>query len=215
MKLSWELLLEAYRLGYFPMGEGREDPDIVWVKPEKRGIFPLAGFHVPRSLRKKLRRDPFEIRLDTAFVQVMEACAGGGPARPDTWINDEIIAVYTDLYHHGFAHSVEAWQNDELVGGLYGVSIGAAFFGESMFSRTTDASKIALCHLVGRMRMAGYQLLDTQFLNEHLVRFGGIEIPASRYAVLLSDALGHHASLARFRGQIPGSSILQSITQTS
>jgi leucyl/phenylalanyl-tRNA--protein transferase len=197
------------------MGDERGGTEIFWVKPEKRGIFPLDAFHVPKSLRKKLKADPFEIRLDTAFTETMRACRGGGPERPESWINEEIITVYSDLHHEGFAHSVEAWESGELVGGLYGVSIGAAFFGESMFSRRTDASKIALCHLVGRMRMAGYALLDTQFLNQHLKRLGGIEIPAARYALMLSDALRRKASLADFRGQIAGSSILQSITQTS
>jgi leucyl/phenylalanyl-tRNA--protein transferase len=215
VKLSWELLLEAYRLGYFPMGDERGSSEIFWVKPEKRGIFPLDAFHVPKSLAKTLRRDPFEIRLDTRFAEVMLACAGGGPERPESWINAEIVAAYTELHQHGFAHSVEAWDEGELVGGLYGVSIGAAFFGESMFSRRTDASKIALCHLVGRMNLAGYRLLDTQFLNPHLKRFGGIEIPAARYEAILAEALNQHASLAALRDQISGSSILQSITHTS
>nr|WP_305889125.1 leucyl/phenylalanyl-tRNA--protein transferase [Parvularcula maris] len=213
--MSWELLLEAYRLGYFPMGESRNRPDIVWIKPDMRGVFPLDGFHVPRSLAKTVRQEPFRITLDQRFAEVMRACSGGGPERPDTWINDEIIAAYTDLHERGFAHSVEAWDGEELVGGLYGVSIGSAFFGESMFSRRTDASKVALCHLVGRMKMAGYRLLDTQFQNAHLKRFGCVEVTASRYALMLSEALNHHASLEAFGGQIAGSSILQSITQTS
>ncbi|MCW8834892.1 MAG: leucyl/phenylalanyl-tRNA--protein transferase [Rhodospirillales bacterium] len=184
-----ELLLRAYAAGVFPMSEGRDSMSLFWVNPQKRGIIPLDGFHVPRSLRKKIRKNVFEVRCDTAFRRVMECCAAPRTKGDDTWINDDILELYCDLHAMGFAHSVECWRDGELVGGLYGVSLGGAFFGESMFSRETDASKVALVHLVARLRIGGYRLLDTQFLTEHLGRFGTIEITRPKYLALLEDAL--------------------------
>ncbi len=195
--LTSDLLLRAYAMGIFPMARSRDDPRLYWIDPEQRGILPLEAFHVPRSLVKTLRRAPFEIRLDTAFEAVMRGCAEPGPARPDSWINDEIIALFVDLSRLGIAHSVEAWQDGALVGGLYGLGLGAAFFGESMFSRVADASKVALVHLVARLKVSGYQLLDTQFVTAHLARFGAVEIPRADYLRRLARALDVPAMLDR------------------
>lgn len=171
------------------MGEDRDDPTIYWVDPEMRGVLPLDGFHIPRSLRKRLRQDPFTISVDTVFPELIAACAEAAFDRPSTWINRTIEGLYIDLFNMGYAHSVECWRDGQLVGGLYGVSIGGAFFGESMFSRETDASKIALVHLVARLRVGGYQLLDTQFVTEHLARFGVVEMPRTDYLQKLARAL--------------------------
>lgn len=191
------LLLRAYAAGLFPMAESGDSDIIRWVEPKRRGIMPLEAFHVPRSLRKTLRRAPFEITADRAFVDVMRGCAAPAPGREETWINEEIVALYAELHARGHAHSIEAWRDGELVGGLYGVSLGAAFFGESMFSRATDASKVALVHLVARLRAGGYVLLDAQFLTQHLARFGAVEIPRTRYMRLLADALARAATFYR------------------
>jgi leucyl/phenylalanyl-tRNA--protein transferase len=188
--LTPEILLAAYAAGIFPMAESAEDPELFWVDPRRRGILPLDAFHVPRRLRRVVRHGGFEIRLDTAFAAVMRGCAETSEKRPNTWINDEIVRLYTELFRRRAAHSVEAWRAGILVGGLYGISLGAAFFGESMFSREDDASKVALVHLVARLRQGGYRLLDTQFLTPHLARFGGIEISRARYRRLLGEALG-------------------------
>ena len=178
-----ELLLEGYRLGVFPMA--MRDGAIEWFSPEPRGILPLQDFHVPHALQRTLKKNVFEIRIDTNFVDVMEACG----RRADTWINAEIIESYTRLHQLGHAHSVEAWQGGKLAGGLYGVSLGGAFFGESMFHRVTDASKIALCGLVEHLRARNFVLLDTQWLTPHLLQFGGIEVPRNQYLHLLARAL--------------------------
>lgn len=178
-----DLLLEAYRLGVFPMA--MDDGEIRWFSPEPRAILPLEAFHVPHGLKRERRVKALEIRINTAFVEVMRACA----ARPDTWINDEIIESYTRLHDIGAAHSVEAWSANELVGGLYGVAIGGAFFGESMFHRTTGASKIALWALVERLRERRFTLLDTQWLTPHLEQFGAREISRQLYLHLLSEAV--------------------------
>lgn len=195
--LTPDIVLQAYTAGIFPMAEAADDAELFWVNPTRRGILPLDAFHVPRRLRRVLRRDPFTVRADTAFAAVMRGCAEASETRPSTWINDTIIHLYTALAERGAAHSIECWQDEELVGGLYGVSLGAAFFGESMFSRVTDASKVALVHLVARLRLGGYRLLDTQFLTPHLARFGGIEISRARYHRLLEEALRYRASFAR------------------
>ncbi|MBL8697704.1 MAG: leucyl/phenylalanyl-tRNA--protein transferase [Alphaproteobacteria bacterium] len=192
-----ELLLRAYALGMFPMAENADSDVIRWVEPKRRGILPLDGFHVPRSLRKTLRRGSFVITADREFAAVMRGCAEPAPGREDTWINAQILELYTALHAQGHAHSIEAWRDDRLVGGLYGVSIGAAFFGESMFSRATDASKVALVHLVARLRLGGYRLLDAQFITRHLVRFGAIEIARSRYMRLLADAIARRTVFYR------------------
>jgi leucyl/phenylalanyl-tRNA--protein transferase len=194
IRLTPDLLLAAYASGVFPMAESADDPELFWVDPHRRGILPLESFHVPRRLRRVVRQGCFEIQCDTAFEEVIRGCAEATEKRPNTWINDKIVRLYASLATRGAAHSVEAWQDGMLVGGLYGVSLGAAFFGESMFSRVTDASKVALVHLVVRLRLGGYRLLDTQFLTPHLARFGGIEISRARYLRLLADALAYRAS---------------------
>jgi leucyl/phenylalanyl-tRNA--protein transferase len=189
LPLSPQLVLRAYTVGLFPMANDRDDPTIHWIDPRKRGVLPFDRFHVPKSLRRTLRRRPFEVTTDRAFADVIEACAEPGPSRPRTWLNDELIEIYVMLHRRGHAHSVECWADGTLIGGLYGVSLGSAFFGESMFSRVTDASKVALVHLVEHLRARGYRLLDTQFVTEHLRRFGAIEIPRGEYRRLLAHAL--------------------------
>nr|WP_113167076.1 leucyl/phenylalanyl-tRNA--protein transferase [uncultured Rhizobium sp.] len=184
-----EILLRAYSIGLFPMAEAADDPEIFWVDPEMRGILPLDAFHVSKSLQKTVRRKPFDIRFDTDFDGVIALCAQPADDRPSTWINETIRKLYRELHHMGHAHSVEAYDGDELVGGLYGVSLGAAFFGESMFSRRTDASKICLVHLVERMKSKGFVLLDTQFTTEHLKTFGAIDVPKDDYLKLLHAAV--------------------------
>ena len=178
MQLTPEILLAAYAAGIFPMAESADDPELFWVDPRRRGILPLDAFHVPKRLRRVVRQGGFEIRCDSAFEEVIRGCAEATEKRPNTWINDEIVRLYAGLFARGSAHSVEAWRDGMLVGGLYGVAIGAAFFGESMFSRAADASKVALVHLAARLRLGGYRLLDTQFLTPHLAQFGGVEITA-------------------------------------
>jgi leucyl/phenylalanyl-tRNA---protein transferase len=197
IRLTPDILLEAYAAGIFPMAESADDPDLFWVDPQRRGIIPLDAFHVPRRLKRVLRRDSFAVRVDSAFAAVMRGCAEASETRPSTWINDEIIRLYGALFARGAAHSVECWHGGELVGGLYGISLGAAFFGESMFSRVTDASKVALVHLVARLRLGGYRLLDTQFVTPHLARFGAIEIPRAQYHRLLAGALRYRAVFPR------------------
>ena len=187
--LTPDILLRAYAAGLFPMAESAEDPDIFWVEPEVRGVIPLDEFHVPKRLRRTIRRAPYEIRVNTAFEAVMRGCAAPGPGRPSTWINETIFELYSSLNRLGHAHSVEAWRDGELVGGLYGVSLRAAFFGESMFSRATDSSKICLAHLVERLNARGFRLLDTQFTTEHLKMFGAIDVPRDEYEALLAEAL--------------------------
>jgi len=204
VQLTPELLLNAYAVGIFPMAEARDDPDLYWIDPERRGILPLDRFHVPRSLRRTLRRAPFEIRVDSAFRAVVAGCAEPTPDRRESWINNEIQAVYGALFDEGYAHCVECWQDGALAGGLYGVAIGGAFFGESMFSRVEDASKVALVHLVARMEAGGYRLLDTQFVTAHLARFGAIEIPREEYRKRLRLAL---RAPARFPVQLPDAAL--------
>jgi leucyl/phenylalanyl-tRNA--protein transferase len=191
--LSPQLLLAAYAQGMFPMGEQRDDPTLYWVNPELRGILPLDGFHVPRRLARTVRSGQFTVTSNTAFAEVMLACAAPAPGREQSWINAEILRLYGALFAAGHAHSVECWQDGELVGGLYGVQLGAAFFGESMFSKARDASKVALVHLVEGLLRGGFVLLDTQFLTAHLARFGVVEIPRAEYLLLLQDAIRRQA----------------------
>ncbi len=188
-RITPELLLRAYSIGLFPMSDAADDPEIFWVEPEMRGILPLDAFHISKSLAKAVRKKPFDIRFDTAFDAVVEKCAEEAEDRPSTWINDTIKELYGALHKLGHAHSVEAWEGDVLVGGLYGVSLGSAFFGESMFSRRTNASKICLVHLVERLKMRGFTLLDTQFTTEHLKTFGAIDVPKQDYLKLLDRAM--------------------------
>jgi leucyl/phenylalanyl-tRNA--protein transferase len=214
--LTPELLLRAYAAGIFPMAESAEDPELFWVDPARRGILPLDAFHVPRRLKRSIRGTRLEITCDEDFAGVMRGCAEPTPDRPQTWINHQILGVYTALHQRGFAHSVEARLEGALVGGLYGVAIGGAFFGESMFSRVADASKIALAHLVARLRQGGFRLLDTQFVTEHLQRFGAVEISRARYRRLLAEALAAEAYFPA--GPLDGAaavSLLQSSTLIS
>jgi len=187
--LTPQILLRAYAAGIFPMADDASDPEVFWVQPEMRGVIPLDTFHVPRSLARAVRRAPYDIRFDTAFRAVINACAETTENRERTWINRTIRDLYCQLHEMGHAHSVEAWDDDQLVGGLYGVSLGRAFFGESMFSRKTDASKICLVHLVERLKERGFVLLDTQFTTEHLKRFGAVDVPAEEYENMLAEAL--------------------------
>jgi len=193
-KLTPEILLRAYAEGLFPMAERRGDLTLYWVSPEKRGIIPLDSFHVPRRLARTVRSNNFQVTSDRCFRQVMEACAAPAPGRTESWINDEILRLYTALHASGHAHSIECWRDGALAGGLYGVRLGAAFFGESMFSRSRDASKVALVHLMEGLRRGGFVLLDTQFITAHLARFGAIEIPRERYLFKLHDALNREAA---------------------
>ena len=214
-RLTPELLLRTYAAGIFPMAENAHDPTVFWVDPELRGILPLDRFHVPRSLQRTLRRGPFEMRVDCAFDDVVAACAESHEGRPTTWINAEIRNLYKGLAALGHAHSVECWKDEELVGGLYGVTLGGAFFGESMFSRVRDASKVALCHLIARLKRSGFALLDTQFATEHLARFGVIEIPRESYREKLEAALALNCTF--YLGPLDEADLAfrQSLTQTS
>lgn len=189
IEVTADILLRAYACGIFPMAESSTDESMFWVEPDMRGIIPLENFHIPRSLKKTLRKTSFTISIDTDFKAVITECAKETTTRDNTWINDQIKELYCELHELNHAHSFEVWDNDQLVGGLYGVRLGRAFFGESMFSRKTDASKIALVHLVYQMKKQGFILLDTQFTTEHLEKFGAIEIPKHEYQLLLEDAL--------------------------
>lgn len=190
--LDPELLLQAYAAGIFPMAESRHDPDLFWVDPRLRGVLPLDGFHVSRSLARRVRRGAYRATLNADFAGTVTGCA----ERAETWINDRIRALYLELHAMGHAHSLEIWQEDVLAGGVYGVSLGGAFFGESMFSRRTDASKLALAHLVGHLRRCGFVLFDTQFQTDHLSSLGALEIPRSEYRAALAHALTVEASIA-------------------
>lgn len=206
-------LLDCYRRGVFPMANARDDPRLFLVDPDQRGVLPLDALHISRSLRKSVRRDVFDIRVNTAFSRVVALCAEATPERRETWINSPILNLYSSLNRMNVAHSIEAWRGDELVGGLYGVSLNGAFFGESMFSRERDASKVALVNLVARLCRGGFRLLDTQFLTAHLKSLGGIEIPRADFHRRLREALLVSASFPT--GPIQGDEALQLITQTS
>ena len=195
-EITPEVLLRAYAAGIFPMAESIDDPTLFWVEPELRGIIPLQGFRVASRLARTVRADRFRVSVDTAFAAVIDGCASPLPGRDDTWINRRIRDLYTGLHDIGHCHSVEVWDGDDLVGGLYGVSLGRAFFGESMFHRTRDASKVALVHLVARLLASGFVLLDTQFVTEHLRSFGALEVPRQRYRTMLDKALS--AGIADF-----------------
>jgi len=220
-RLTPELLVRAYAAGIFPMAESRIDPNIYWIDPETRGVIPLDTFHVPRSLKKTIKKNTFEVRIDTAFERVIRGCAQAAKDRKDTWINDAIINAFCELHELGLAHSVESWKDGKLAGGLYGVALGGAFCGESMYSRARDASKVALVHLVARLRFGGFTLLDTQFITDHLKLFGAEEIPARDYLERLEAALqvsaGFHSGLDTPPGLASELEALvsQSSTQTS
>lgn len=197
-RLTAEMLLQAYRQGVFPMAEGRDDDRLYWFDPVARGVLPLDGFHLSRSLARRIRTTPFQVTLDRDFAGVMDGCA----ARDTTWINSEITRLFNDLHDHGHAHSLEIWEGRDLVGGVYGVALGGAFCGESMFSRRKDASKIALAYLVAHLRNCGFTLFDTQYLTDHLASLGGCEIPRAAYRRLLAGAL--HADADIRRAPLPG-----------
>jgi leucyl/phenylalanyl-tRNA--protein transferase len=184
-----QVLLRAYSIGLFPMAEDADDDQLFWVDPEQRAIFPLDGFKVSRSLAKTVRSDRFEVRVDHDFQAVIDACAAPAPDRESTWINNDIRRLYGELFDMGFVHTVECWREGRLVGGLYGVALRAAFFGESMFHRETDASKVALAHLIARLRHGGFELLDTQFMTSHLASLGAIEITRDDYHGRLAQAI--------------------------
>ena len=195
-----QILLQAYSAGIFPMAEKAEDNALYWVEPDERGIIPLDALHISHSLRKQVRKQPFEVSIDTAFNEVMAACAAKTETRKETWINQRIRTLYSQLFKMGCCHSVECWQGGKLVGGLYGVKIGAAFFGESMFSRATDASKIALVHLVARLNAGGFKLLDAQFMNPHLQTLGALPISKVQYQKLLAPAIDGAGDFSSFKG---------------
>lgn len=215
MEVTPDLLLRAYAAGIFPMAESAHSDELYWFDPEMRGILPLESFHIPRRLKRTIRSGRFEVTCDKAFDAVVAGCGEATADRPKTWINRDIRLLYGELHRRGHAHSVEIWREGALVGGLYGVSLGAAFFGESMFSRETDASKIALVHLVARLKAGGYTLLDTQFVTEHLKQFGVVEIPRALYRQRLARAVSSRATFYCGDEASLVSKFLQSRTQTS
>ncbi len=215
MRIRVEDILSLYLEGTFPMAEGRDDPRLFVVDPERRGVIPLERFHLPRRLGRTIRSGAYQVTTDRAFREVVAACAAPGPGREETWINAEIERLYGELHARGQAHSIEVWREGALVGGVYGVAIGAAFFGESMFSRARDASKVALVHLVARLRFGGYLLLDVQFVTEHLAQFGAEEIARADYRRRLSLALQAHGAWDAFQADGCAVSVLQAISQTS
>lgn len=211
MTLTPDLLLNAYASGVFPMAENRDDPDVFWVDPQFRGVIPLDDFRISRSLAKTLWRAPFQITLNTAFEQVVTGCAD----RPETWINDTIFDLYRALHARGDAHAIEIWDGPDLVGGVYGITIGGAFFGESMFSRRRDASKVALAYLVDHLSRCGFVLFDTQFITDHLASLGAIEIPRKAYQAALSQALQVDANFLNITVITDAYALLQRNAQTS
>lgn len=207
--LTADILLKAYAVGMFPMAESADDPNLFWIEPEWRGIIPLDCFHIPRRLARTVRKDGFDVRIDSDFHGVVDGCAAPAPGREKTWINATIRKLYGELFLRGHCHTVESWKDGQLVGGLYGVSVGGAFFGESMFSTVTDASKVALVHLVARLRAGGYKLLDTQFVTDHLAHFGTIEIPKRIYGQRLAAALAVQADFGALPSPVTGAEALR------
>jgi leucyl/phenylalanyl-tRNA--protein transferase len=206
MAIDLDLLMRAYANGIFPMSDARDDPDTFWIEPEHRAILPLDGFRLSKSLAKTIRQDRFTVTADKAFARVIATCAEAKGERSDTWINPDIEQAFCDLHRLGHAHSVECWAGDELVGGLYGMALGGAFFGESMFSRATDASKVALAWLVARLKVGGFSLLDCQFMTDHLASLGAVEITQEDYLVLLEAALGREFQASVIFSSSPSSS---------
>jgi len=202
--LTPTLVLRAYAMGVFPMAESHDADTVYWVDPNMRGVLPLEDFHVPRRLKRTLRQDRFEVHCDTDFEGVMDGCAAATDNRPETWINAEVRGLFRALYNMGVVHTVECWQGGALAGGLYGLHLGGVFFGESMFTRVRDASKVALVHLAARMVHGGFTLLDTQFITDHLSRFGAVEIPRDDYRDLLDEAIAVRAAFPR---ELPGSAL--------
>lgn len=214
-ELTPQVLLKAYACGIFPMAESADDPGLYWIEPEARGILPLGRFHIPRRLARTVRQDIYEIHIDRDFEAVIASCSEAVPGRTKTWINARIRRLYTDLFDLGHCHTVEAWADGRLVGGLYGVRLGAAFFGESMFARARDASKVALVHLVARLKAGGFRLLDSQFTTDHLKQFGAVDVDRRQYHHLLERAIAADADFYRLPGGATGEDALQSVSQTS
>lgn len=217
VEITSDVLLKAYACGIFPMAESAEDPGLYWIEPERRGIIPLDGFHVSSRLARTVRSDLFEVRVDSDFEAVISGCAASQPGRAKTWINGRIRTLYGELFRRGHCHTVEVWREGRLVGGLYGVRLGAAFFGESMFHIERDASKVALVHLVARLKAGGFRLLDTQFVTSHLATFGATEVSRRQYQRLLDEAVKASADFYFWPAEraVPGGVALQSISHTS
>jgi len=217
IEITPEVLLKAYACGIFPMAESADDPALYWIEPEKRGVIPLEGFHVSSRLARTVRTTPFTVWVDRDFDATIDGCAEAKPDRARTWINGRIRQIYRSLFEHGHCHSVEVYDGGNLVGGLYGVSIGRAFFGESMFHRARDASKIALVHLVARLRLGGYRLLDTQYVTDHLKTFGAVEVGKRRYHRLLEEAIVGEADFGALALDRPigGDEVLEIIRSNS
>ena len=213
--LSIELLLRAYRCGIFPMAENRSSDELYWVEPKIRGIIPLEAFHLPRGVARLIRKAKFRVSLDRAFGKVIRACGSPEAGRKETWINEEIIDLYTRLHVEGFAHSIECWHGGELAGGLYGVAIGSAFFGESMFSLKRDASKVALAAAIARLKAGGFTLFDVQFVTPHLQRFGAVKVVREKYLMMLQEALTGKADFLRLPEDASPHRMLQEIAHTS
>jgi leucyl/phenylalanyl-tRNA--protein transferase len=207
-----QILLRAYAAGIFPMAENAEDNALYWVEPDERGILPLDGLKVSRSLRKTVRQKRFTVRVDSDFAAVIKACAARTRERQSTWINQRIVSLYTQLHRLGCCHSIECWKDDRLAGGLYGVRIGAVFFGESMFARERDASKVALVHLVARLNAGGFRLLDAQFVNPHLATLGAVAVPKADYHNMLEPLLGVDADFFAFTGDGDPAAVLELAT---
>ncbi len=214
VEITPQVLLKAYSCGIFPMAEHANDPALYWIEPQERGILPLNNFHIPRRLMRTIRTTDWRVSVDTDFERVIEGCAGIQPHRKSTWINDRIRSLYKQLYELGYCHTVEVWEGDSLVGGLYGVALGGAFFGESMFSTARDASKIALVHLCARLIEGGFVLLDTQFVTDHLRQFGTIEVNRERFQELLEVALREDADFNKLPADLPASKVLDIAMRT-
>lgn len=217
VEITPDVLLKAYACGIFPMAESADDPGLFWIEPERRGIIPLDSFHIPSRLARTVRSNRFEIKVDSDFEGVINGCAAPQDGRDKTWINTRIRTLYGQLFKRGQCHTVEAWRDGRLVGGLYGVRLGAAFFGESMFHTERDASKVALVHLVARLRVGGFKLLDTQFVTSHLSGFGALEITRRHYQRLLEDAVRQQADFYFWPADraVDGAVALQSVSHTS
>jgi len=214
-EFSIDDLIACYARGVFPMADDRDDEQIFLIDPDERGVMPLDAFHVPRRLARTIRADRFQVRIDADFEAVVDACAEARPNRPETWISGPIKGLYMELYRRGLAHSVEAWSDGQFAGGLYGVSLGAVFFGESMVSFARDASKVALAHLVARLKVGGFRLLDAQFMTDHLSQFGGVTLSRAAYRKRLAGAISQDADFFRLEAYAGGSEVLQAISQAS
>lgn len=212
-EITPQVLLKAYRCGIFPMAESADDPALYWIEPQHRGILPLDRIQIPRRLARTIRQQPYEIRVDNDFDAVIKGCAEEKPGRHSTWINTRIHGLYRELFDLGHCHTIETWQKGTLVGGLYGVSLGGAFFGESMFSTARDASKIALFYLMARLIKGGFVLLDTQFVTPHLMQFGAVEVDRDAFHKLLEAALQHEGAFAAMPSDTPPQDILKLITE--